>query len=164
MDEHPLLWQVARRYALVAGRGTAPRQLNAFDAALRDAGVADMNLLKVSSILPPECEAVSTPLVLPPGALLPVAYADMATRDPHVVASAAVAVGIPEDASRPGVIMEHHGMMLVGECQAIVRELAEAAMEMRSAAIKTIRVTGIEARTEQLGVWSCAFAGVVLLP
>ncbi len=40
-------------YFLTAGRGVASTELNAFDAALLDAGVGDTNLIKMSSILPP---------------------------------------------------------------------------------------------------------------
>jgi arginine decarboxylase len=35
------------------GTGTGPTKLAAFDAALRDAGVANFNLIKLSSVIPP---------------------------------------------------------------------------------------------------------------
>jgi arginine decarboxylase len=36
-----------------AGRGIGLTRLSAFDAALRDAGVADFNLIRLSSVIPP---------------------------------------------------------------------------------------------------------------
>lgn len=42
-------------YMLVSGIGKAEYPLVTFDNALRDAGIGDYNLVKVSSILPPKC-------------------------------------------------------------------------------------------------------------
>ncbi len=39
--------------ALAAGLGEGPTQLAAFDAALRDAGVANYNRICLSSVIPP---------------------------------------------------------------------------------------------------------------
>src|SRR4051812_34290613 len=38
---------------IVSGVGTGPTKLSAFDAALHEAGVANFNLIPLSSILPP---------------------------------------------------------------------------------------------------------------
>lgn len=45
-----------RHYTLVGGSGEGATRLNAFDAALLDAGVGNTNLIKLSSILPPGLE------------------------------------------------------------------------------------------------------------
>lgn len=43
----------AKRFMVCSGTGTSTvSQINAFDAALKDAGVEDVNLIKVSSVLP----------------------------------------------------------------------------------------------------------------
>jgi arginine decarboxylase len=39
---------------IASGIGTGPTQLSAFDAALNDAGVANYNLIRLSSVIPPE--------------------------------------------------------------------------------------------------------------
>ncbi|HHE47181.1 MAG TPA: hypothetical protein ENL08_05730, partial [Bacteroidetes bacterium] len=44
---------VPRSFLLVSGVGDATHPLNAFDRALQSAGVGDLNLVKVTSILPP---------------------------------------------------------------------------------------------------------------
>jgi len=41
------------------GRGIHKDYLTSFELALRDAGIADLNLVSVSSILPPHCKIVS---------------------------------------------------------------------------------------------------------
>ncbi|OGO06836.1 MAG: hypothetical protein A2Y73_03300 [Chloroflexi bacterium RBG_13_56_8] len=46
------------RIYLSAGRGEGPTPLAAFDAALRDAGVANYNLICLSSVIPPNSEIV----------------------------------------------------------------------------------------------------------
>lgn len=43
------------------GRGSGPTHLAAFDAALREAGVADRNLIRLSSIIPPGATVEETP-------------------------------------------------------------------------------------------------------
>jgi len=43
---------------LTVGRGEGPTRLAAFDAALRDAGVANYNLICLSSVIPPGSEIV----------------------------------------------------------------------------------------------------------
>lgn len=42
------------RIKLSSGLGTGPTKLSAFDAALNDAGVANYNLLRLSSVIPPK--------------------------------------------------------------------------------------------------------------
>jgi len=41
------------QFFMVAGKGDSEYALNAFDLALLDAGIGNLNLIKVSSILPP---------------------------------------------------------------------------------------------------------------
>ena len=93
------------RYFMACGSAEGVTELNAFDAALLRAGVGDTNLVRVSSILPPGCEEVELP-PLPPGALVPAAYASVTSATPGEVITAAVAVAIPEDEDPP---RPHHG-------------------------------------------------------
>lgn len=43
---------------IVSGIGTGPTELSAFDSALNDAGVANYNLLRLSSVIPPASQLV----------------------------------------------------------------------------------------------------------
>ena len=41
------------------GRGTGKEKLTSFEMALRDASIATYNLVKVSSIMPPNCKIIN---------------------------------------------------------------------------------------------------------
>ena len=48
---------IPKEFFVTSGRATSPVSgLNAFDLALKNAGIAQCNLVPVSSILPPECK------------------------------------------------------------------------------------------------------------
>ena len=46
------------RIYLCTGLGSGPTKLSAFDSALNDAGVANYNLIKLSSVIPPKSEII----------------------------------------------------------------------------------------------------------
>ena len=50
---------VPTKVFLTKGVGRHKYQLKSFEAALRQAGVAHVNLVQVSSILPPRCKLIS---------------------------------------------------------------------------------------------------------
>jgi arginine decarboxylase len=145
-------------YFLASGAAEGPTELNAFDHALLDAGVGDTNLVRMSSILPPGLPRTG-PLPLPPGALVPVAYARMSSSTPGEVIAAAIAIGLPTDPTQPGLIMEHHDAAPLSEVRRAVRAMAIAGMEHRGRAIADVIVEGAEHRVVDHG---CAFASVVL--
>jgi arginine decarboxylase len=158
MSESKLMVPTPNAYALVKGAAEGPQLLNAFDNALLEAGVGDTNLVKMSSILPPGAEQMES-FDLPKGALIPVAYAAIERQEPGTVISASVAVGIPEDSSQPGVIMEHHGVKSLEDTERIVRQMVRDAFDYRNRPLKEIQSIGIEHTVEQCGA---AFAAVVL--
>ncbi len=145
-------------YFLVAGYAEGPTPLNAFDNALMAAGVGNTNLVRMSSIVPPAAKEIP-PIKLPYGALIPIAYAEETGEEHGTMVTAAVAVGIPEDPTLPGVIMEHHMRGEESACREIVIEKVNYAFSARGyklADVKLISAAGIVK-----GVGS-AFAGVVL--
>ena len=156
--EKPLIGR-PRHYYVCSGSGTGDSQLVAFDLALRAAGIADYNLLKVSSILPPG--AVSKDGVdLPLGSLLPCVYAVATSRDDTEVSSA-VAVAIPDNPGHVGVIMEWSGPAPEAEARARVMEMAKEAMAVRGNEVKEIIVASSRAKAGGNGV-ACAVAAVAL--
>jgi arginine decarboxylase len=150
---------VPQTYFIVSGEGEASTPLNAFDAALRAAGIGDVNLVKVSSIIPPRCRKVE-PYVIPPGSLVTVAYASINSSLPGEVISAGVAVGIPEEEDRAGVIMEYSARGRTDEIEEIVSNMAGQALEMRGLRVKSIETRATEVKVENV---AAAFAGVVLI-
>ena len=97
---------------LTKGVGQHIYQLKSFEEALRQAGVAQQNLVQVSSILPPRCKIISRDSGLKE--LIPgeVCYCVMARADTNehgrLVASS-VGIAIPKDKSNWGYLSEVHG-------------------------------------------------------
>ncbi len=146
------------RYFMACGCAEGVTELNAFDAALLSAGVGDTNLVRVSSILPPRCVEVAS-IDLPPGALVPTAYACVSSDKPGEVITAAVAVALPEDEAHPGLIMEYHGHAPGEQVEEEARRMAAAGMEVRGKEIREIRSVAAEHVVVNTGA---AFAGVIL--
>lgn len=112
------------------GSGSGSTPLAAFDAALRAAGVADFNLVRLSSVIPPHV----TVAIDPPGTgvargrgdLLFCVYADAYAVEPGTQAWAGVVWSQHEDPAVGGLFAEH-----VGDSRAVVeRDLQLTMQEM----------------------------------
>lgn len=148
------------RFFLVSGSSEGFSLLNAFDGALLASGVGDTNLVRMSSILPPGCKEVNPPPVpMPQGALVPVAYASLYSDVPGEVISAAVAIGIPEDENRAGLIMEYSAKAEEDIVVEQVKKMVEKGMELRNRPIKEIKAISATYKVNAIGA---VFAGVVL--
>lgn len=154
-----MIYSVPRSYFLVSGAADAQTPLNAFDAALRDAGIEDLNLVKVSSIVPPGCQRVD-PRPIAAGTMVAAAYASITSALPGEVIAAGVAVGLPEEADRAGIIMEYSARGHREEIEEIVSSMARYALEMRGLTVGDIECCAVETKVENV---SAAFAGVVLI-
>lgn len=153
-----MLCQTPTKYFLVAGSAEGYTELNAFDGALMDAGVGNTNLVKMSSIVPPNCEHIE-PISLPYGALVPIAYASIASDLRGEVIAAAVAAAFPVDTNKPGLIMEYSSHGRKDDIEKIVRRMAKKGMRMRGEEIAEIKSISVEHRVKKIGN---AFAAVVL--
>jgi len=148
------------KFYLVSGSSDGFTLLNAFDGALLASGVGDTNLVKMSSILPPGCQKMNPrPVQLPQGALVPVAYASLCSDVPGDVISSAVAIGIPKDENRAGLIMEYSARAEQSIVENQVRKMVEKGMEMRNRAVKEIMSISATYKVTDIGA---VFAGVVL--
>lgn len=154
-----MLYARPEAYFMCAGRGEGTTTLNAFDEALRDAGMADVNLVRLSSILPPGCDEV--PAFRPPaGSLVPTAYAKMGSETPGDIIAAAVAIGIPEDTSQAGLIMEYHGRATAEEAEDKVCQMVREGMACRRRPIARIERQVISADVGDVA--AAVFAGVAM--
>ena len=153
-----MLIRTPTSYFLVSGRAEGYMELNAFDGALLDAGIGNTNLVKMSSILPPGCRRID-PVEIPPGSLVPVAYAAITSSVPGEIVSAGIALAVPEDPSLPGLIMEYSAFGRSDIVEQIVVRMAEEGMKTRGCAVKEVQRAVVEHRIENKGA---AFAGVVL--
>ena len=96
---------------LTKGVGVHREKLASFEGALRDAGIAAFNLVRVSSIFPPHCRILSRVRglkMLTPGQVSFVVMSDNATCEPHRLVSAAVGMAVPKDTSKYGYLSEYH--------------------------------------------------------
>lgn len=141
---------VPGKYALAVGKGEGGKKLTAFDAALLDAGIGNMNLLRVSSVLPPGC-VFESEVEQPLGALLPVAYGSITSDVKGETISAAIGVGVPENPDDSGMIMEFSGFCEADEAARNVEEMVREAFEMRQVKLKEVKVKAIDHVVEQCG-------------
>src|SRR5512132_4412028 len=112
--------------AATAGHAEGGTTLNAFDNALLAAGIGNINLIKVSSILPPEVPVIDLPKIKL-GALIPTAYAAITGE----TVAAAVGYAVPDDPAKSGVIMEFHGLATKAEAERQIHLMLEEAFRTR---------------------------------
>jgi arginine decarboxylase len=145
--------------AATAGHAEGGTSLNAFDNALLAAGIGNINLIKVSSILPPDVPVIELPKIKP-GALIPTAYAAITSDVPGETVSAAVGYAVPDDPAKNGVIMEFHGHTTRAEAERQIRLMLEEAFRVRGEPIREMKVVAVDHMVERIG---CALAAVTLL-
>ena len=131
------MWEVRRLY-LVAGKAEGATPLNAFDNALLEAGIGNVNLIKVSSIVPPSAEVCTETPNLPPGALVPCVYAERTSQVPGERIAVALAVGLAEDGF--GVVMESEGTTAAEAVEKAVRMVEEAFRVRQLPLVRTLQV------------------------
>ena len=97
---------------LTKGVGRHKYQLKSFEQALRDAGVAQLNLVTVSSILPPKCKIISREKgvkLLIPGAISFCVMARADTNEHGRLVASSIGVAVPRDKDQWGYLSEVHG-------------------------------------------------------
>jgi len=152
-------WTPVTKAAGTAGNAEGNTKLNAFDNALLAAGIGNINLVRISSILPPGVDLVPLPRIRR-GAIVPTAFAAHTSEVPGEVIAAAVGWARPEDPSRNGVIMEFHDKATQDEAERMIMQMLEEAFRVRGERIRDMRVFAAEHRVERTG---CALAAVTLL-
>lgn len=128
---NPALY-VPKMMFFTKGKGTHKDYLTSFELALRDAEIADLNLVSVSSILPPRCKIVSRQegrKYLLSGQVVFTIMARSATNEPNRLIAASIGLARPADnESQYGYLSEHHS---TGETAQKAGDYAEdMAMEM----------------------------------
>ena len=145
--------------AATVGHAEGGTPLNAFDNALLVAGIGNINLVKISSILPPDVPVIELPKIKP-GALIPTAYAAMTSEIPGQRVAAAVGYALPDDPAKNGVIMEFHGHATREEAEQQIRLMLDEAFRVRGEPIRETKVFAVEHIVERVG---CALAAITLL-
>lgn len=102
---------VPKKMFFTKGVGRHKEYLQSFEMALRDAGIAEYNLVTVSSIFPPNCKRVSREegkKLLNPGQVVFVVMARNATQEPNRLVTASIGLAQPADPNNYGYLSEHH--------------------------------------------------------
>ena len=102
---------VPKRMFLTKGVGKHREKLTSFELALRSAGIAACNLVRVSSIFPPRCKLISKEKgiqELSPGQVTFCVMSENSTREPHRLIAASVGIALPSDRNTFGYLSEHH--------------------------------------------------------
>ena len=100
-----------KKIFLTSGKGVHKEKLASFELALREAGIEALNLISVSSILPPHCDFISREegvSMLNLGQVVPVVLARMESKEPNQIISSGVGVAVPSDRNHHGYLSEHH--------------------------------------------------------
>jgi len=103
---------IAKKVFLTKGVGKHREKLPSFEMALRQAGIAEYNLVRVSSIYPPSTKLVSRTeglRYLKPGQIVFCVMSENATNEPHRLIAASIGLAIPKDKNLFGYLSEHHG-------------------------------------------------------
>ncbi len=168
------------------GVGRHKSKLGSFERALRDAGIAQFNLVEVSSIFPPNAEIIPKEeglKYLKPGQIVFVVMAKNSSNELNRLISASVGLAIPKDRSRYGYLSEHHSF---GETEKTAGDYAEdLAAEMLASTLglqthlewdekrgvwklndKILMTSNITATAivEKPGEWTTVVAAAVLVP
>jgi arginine decarboxylase len=102
---------IPRKLFFTRGVGVHTQKLTSFEMALREAGIAPFNLVRVSSIFPPNCKIVSKEeglALLQPGEIVFSVIAEMSTNEPGRRIASAIGVARPTDTNKYGYLSEHH--------------------------------------------------------
>jgi len=172
---------------LTKGVGKHKEQLNSFELALRDASIAQFNLVSVSSIMPPHAKIISKDAglkYLKPGQIVHAVISKNFTDEPNRLISASIGVATPKDPSRFGYLSEHHGF---GKTRKAAGDYAEdLAAEMLATTLglpfnvdkswderrEEWRIKGITVRTRNItqsaegdsrGLWTTVVAAAILI-
>lgn len=130
------LLYVPNKMFFTKGKGTHKDHLTSFELALRDAEIADLNLVSVSSIKPAHCKIVSIKEgrgSLHSGQIVFAVMARSATNEPNRLVAASVGLARPVDDNQYGYLSEHHS---TGETEQKAGDYAEdMAMEMLATSV-----------------------------
>ncbi|MEW6444194.1 MAG: arginine decarboxylase, pyruvoyl-dependent [bacterium] len=179
---------VPSRMFLTKGVGRHKEKLASLELALRRAGIAPHNLVKVSSIYPPRCKVIPRAeglKILKPGQIVHTVMSEVATDEPHRLVSASIGIAIPKDPDQYGYLSEHHSC---GQTEQAAGDYAEDLAAQMLATILGVefdpdsnydekkelwRISGKIIRTSnitqsaighKMGIWTTCIAAAVLVP
>jgi len=116
---------IPKYFFLTKGVGTHKERLQSLELALRDAGIQHLNIVNVSSIIPPGCELISREKglkIIRSGEITFAVLDKNSTNEPHRLIAASIGVAIPLGEDNYGYLSEHHSF---GETDRMAGDYAE---------------------------------------
>jgi len=149
------------RYLLTASIGNGCSDLTSFDKALLNSKIGNYNIVKVSSILP--VKAIETEKVgIVEGNVLFTAFSHITSNKIGMELTASIAIGIPKDNNKVGVIME----LACGEpkekAEQTIIEMVKEAMSNRGNEIAEILIKSSSVEVDSSGRYFTAFSAVAM--
>ncbi|HJW87043.1 MAG TPA: arginine decarboxylase, pyruvoyl-dependent [Candidatus Brocadiaceae bacterium] len=102
---------IPRLVFFTKGVGKHKDKLQSFELALRVAGIEKCNLVRVSSIFPPQCKIVTKEQGVPmlkAGQVVFCVMSDNSTNEPNRMITASVGMAVPSEPDHYGYLSEHH--------------------------------------------------------
>ncbi|MCF6156535.1 MAG: arginine decarboxylase, pyruvoyl-dependent [Candidatus Brocadia sp.] len=102
---------IPRLVFFTKGVGKHKDKLQSFELALRKAGIEKCNLVRVSSIFPPNCKIVTKEqgtAMLKSGQVIFCVMSENSTNEPNRMISASVGMAVPSEHEHYGYLSEHH--------------------------------------------------------
>ena len=135
------------KIAIVSGKDEGPTKLNAFDNALSDAGIGDVNLIKVSSMLSANTKIIDLP-PLKAGSMVNCVLSEITSDNPGDEITAVIAIAIGD---KLGCVVETTGINkkeeeLIDEARFMVTYM----MEKREVEIKELIVKKSTATVKEI--------------
>ena len=149
-----------KRAVLVSADAEGGTKLNAFDNALLKAGIGNANLVKLSSVVPPDIEWLSEPPSFPLGSVIFAVLSHIESDAHGKKISAAVGVGLC-GSTEGGLIYEFSGECDGEEAMETVKRMVEEGFAVRNWKLSELKIAVAEHSVEKNG---CALAGVVFFP
>src|ERR1700676_4524014 len=115
---------VAKKIFITRGVGKHRERLSSFELALRNAGIAACNIVRVSSIFPPNCKLIARREGLKkirPGQVAFTVISENSTKEPPRLIASSIGLALPADKSMYGYLFEHHSFR---ETEEYAEELA----------------------------------------
>jgi len=102
---------IPKKVFFTKGVGKHKEKLQSLELALRKAGIEKCNLVKVSSIFPPNCKIMSRAQgvkLMKPGQIVFCVMSINSTNEPNRMISASVGLAVPAEPNHYGYLSEHH--------------------------------------------------------
>ena len=144
---------VPKKVFLTKGVGKDREKLTSFERALRNANIAQFNLVSISSIFPPNCKLTSKTeglSLLRPGQIVFVVMSRNSTNEPHRLITSSVGLAIPKDPNQYGYLSEHESF---GETEEKAGDYAEDLAATMLATILGVEFDPNSSYDEKKQIW-----------